>query len=64
MAAQLRLLTVEQLSELTGWKVATIRQKVWLRQLPYIKLGRSIRFKEAEILKLIEESSVAMAKAR
>jgi excisionase family DNA binding protein len=53
-----RLLTVEEVSRLTGWRPATIRQKVWRRELPYVKLGRSVRFKESEISHLIEGSSV------
>lgn len=53
-----RLLTVEEVSRLTGWRPATIRQKVWRREIPYVKLGRSVRFKEAEISRLIEGSSI------
>lgn len=51
-----RLLTVDQVARLTGWRPATIRQKVWRRELPYIKLNRSVRFKEDEIRKIIEGS--------
>ena len=53
-----RLLTVDQVAQLTGWRPATIRMKVWRRELPYVKLGRSVRFKESEISKLIEGSEV------
>ena len=53
-----RLLTVEDVSQITGWKPATIRQKVWRRQLPFVKLGRNIRFKEDDITHLIEQSVV------
>jgi excisionase family DNA binding protein len=53
-----RLLTVDQVARLTGWRPATIRMKVWKRELPYIKLGRSVRFRESEIQKLIEGSEV------
>jgi len=53
-----RLLTVEQVSRLTGWRPATIRQKVWRRELPYIKLGRSVRFRESEITKFLEGSAM------
>ena len=51
-----RLLTVDEVARLTGWRPATIRMKVWKRELPYIKLGRSVRFLESEIAKLIEGS--------
>ena len=53
-----RLLTVDEVAELTGWRQATIRQKVWRRKLPYVKLNRSVRFRESEIMKLIEGSAV------
>ena len=53
-----RLLTVDQVAQLTGWRPATIRMKVWRRELPYIKLGRSVRFKEDEIAKIIEGSAI------
>lgn len=53
-----RLLTVDQVARLTGWRPATIRMKIWRRELPYIKLGRSVRFRESEIMKLIEGSEV------
>ena len=58
-----RLLTVEEVSRLTGWRPSTIRQKIWRRELPYIKLHRSIRFREDEIAKLIEEGSVMPAQS-
>jgi len=53
-----RLLTVDQVARLTGWRPATIRMKVWRRELPYVKLGRSVRFKEDEINKIIEGSAM------
>jgi excisionase family DNA binding protein len=53
-----RLLTVDEVAELTGWRPATVRQKIWRRELPYVKLGRSVRFKEVEIQKIIESSTV------
>lgn len=53
-----RLLTVDEVARLTGWRPATVRQKVWRRELPYVKLGRAVRFKEESILKIIEEAEV------
>jgi len=53
-----RLLTVDEVARLTGWRPATIRMKVWRRELPYVKLGRSVRFKESEISKIIEGSAI------
>lgn len=53
-----RLLTVDEVARVTGWKPATIRQKIWRRELPYVKLGRSVRFKEEVINRLIEGSII------
>ena len=53
-----RLLTVDQVARLTGWRPATIRSKVWKRELPYVKLGRSLRFRADEISKIIEGSAM------
>jgi len=53
-----KLLTVDQVAALTGWKPGTIRQKVWRREIDYLKLGRSIRFKEETIKKMVENSEI------
>lgn len=53
-----RLLRVEQVAELTGWRPATIRAKILKRELPYVKLGRSVRISESIILRLIAESTI------
>jgi excisionase family DNA binding protein len=52
------LLTVSDVAYATGWKESTIRQKVWLREIEYIKLGRSIRFRPETIETLIEQGTV------
>jgi excisionase family DNA binding protein len=57
-----RLLTVDELAWVTGWKVATIRQKVWRRKLPYVKLGKSLRFRESDIARLIADAEVPASK--
>lgn len=59
-----RLLTVEEVARITGWKPATIRQKVWRREIAYVKLGRSVRFKEEVINKLIAGSEVPALASR
>lgn len=59
-----RLLTVDEVAKVTGWKPATIRQKVWRREIDYVKLGRNIRFKEEVIARLIEGSAVPALEVR
>lgn len=60
----IELLTVEDVARVTGWTEATIRQKCWRKELPYYKLGRSVRFKESEIIRIIEDSAVPALEAR
>lgn len=62
--AMTKLLTVDQVAAITGWKPATIRQKVWRRELPYLKLGRNIRFREQVITELIESSEIPALEVR
>jgi predicted DNA-binding transcriptional regulator AlpA len=52
-----RLLTVRDVAEITGWKEA-VRHKVWRREIEFVKLGRSIRFRAEVIDSLIEEAIV------
>lgn len=44
-----RLLTPEELAEYLGISVHTIYQMTSKRRIPYIKVGRLIRFSESEI---------------
>ncbi len=38
-----KLLTVREAEELTGRKAATWRKDIYLKKIPYVKLGRQIR---------------------
>jgi excisionase family DNA binding protein len=58
------LLTVREVACATGWKESTIRQKVWLREIEYIKLGRSIRFRPETIESLIQQGTVPVLPER
>jgi excisionase family DNA binding protein len=44
-----RLLTVAELAELVQVAPATIYQWAWLRRIPIVKIGRSLRF-DAEVI--------------
>jgi excisionase family DNA binding protein len=52
------LLNIEEFAAAVGWKPATVRQKVWRRQIDFIRMGRSIRFKPETVQKLIERGTV------
>jgi excisionase family DNA binding protein len=53
-----KLLNVDEFAAAVGWKPATVRQKVWRRQIDFVRMGRSIRFKPETVQKLIERGTV------
>jgi excisionase family DNA binding protein len=58
MAHDQRLLTVRQAAVYLATTPSTLYTKIWRRELPYIKLGRSVRFDIADLNTLIEGSRV------
>jgi excisionase family DNA binding protein len=52
------LLNVEEFAAITGWRPATVRQKVWRREVDFVRMGRSIRFKRETAEKLIERGTM------
>jgi excisionase family DNA binding protein len=52
------LMTVEQFADAVGLKPATVRQKVWRREIEFVRIGRSIRFKPETAEKMIEAGTV------
>jgi len=50
-----RLLTVAEVAERLGLKVATIRKMIFQRRIPVVKIGRSVRFKPEDIEKIVRE---------
>jgi excisionase family DNA binding protein len=58
MAHDQRLLTVRQAAIYLATTPSTLYTKIWRRELPYIKLGRSVRFDIADLNTLIEGSRV------
>jgi len=52
------LLNVQEFAAALGWKPSTVRQKVWRREIDYVKIGRSVRFKPETAERLIERGSV------
>jgi excisionase family DNA binding protein len=55
---EVRLLTVRQAAAYLGSTVATLYSKVWRREIPFIKLGRSVRFDVIDLDELIARSKV------
>jgi excisionase family DNA binding protein len=52
------LMTVEQFAEAVGLRPATVRQKVWRREIEFVCIGRAIRFKPETAEKLIDAGTV------
>ena len=59
-----KLLTVAQFAEEVGWKPATVRQKVWRREIEFVRVGRCIRFKRETAEKLIQTGTVPVLERR
>lgn len=53
-----KLLTVVEVADRLGLKQSTVRAKILKRVWPYIKVGRSIRFRESFIESIIDQGEV------
>ncbi len=50
-----RLLTLEQCEAITGRKISTWRKAIYRREIPYVRIGRSVRIPEEVIQDMIEK---------
>jgi excisionase family DNA binding protein len=53
-----RLLNAEQAAEYLGLQVDTIYRKARLRELPSVKVGRSLRFDLEALKRFIEQNTI------
>ena len=51
-----RLMTAKQVSELIEVKPATVYQWVHVGLIPYVKLGKCVRFKKDELFRWIDKN--------
>ena len=51
-----RLMTAKQVSELIEVKPSTVYQWVHLEMIPYVKIGRCVRFKKGELFRWIDKN--------
>lgn len=51
--------SITQLSEKLNLKISFIRQLVFRKQIPYLKIGKLVRFKESEIVDWLKQKEVA-----
>ena len=53
-----RLLNVEEAARYLGLKVDTVYKKARLRELPFVKVGRALRFDKQALDRLIEQHTI------
>lgn len=53
-----KLLTAKQVSELLEVKISTVYDWVYRDLIPYVKLGRLIRFKKNEIFRWVDSHTI------
>ena len=51
-----RLMTAKQVGELIEVKPATVYQWVHIGLIPYVKIGKSVRFKKDELFRWIDKN--------
>jgi excisionase family DNA binding protein len=55
---QQRLLTVQEAAHLLGVSVSTLYGWVWQRRIPFVKVGRALRFEQRDLEKFIQSNRV------
>jgi len=55
---EVRLLNVRDAARYLGTTPATLYTKIWRREIPFVKFGRSVRFDLKDLDALIEGSKV------
>jgi excisionase family DNA binding protein len=64
MKTQCKLLTIREAAEALRLKPSSLYQKIWRREIEYVKLGRNVRFRADQIEKMIDESTVPALEAQ
>ena len=57
-----KLLTIEEVAEILNVKVSWVRSAIFRREIPYVKVGNHVRFKEYDLLEWLEKNSVTQRK--
>jgi excisionase family DNA binding protein len=55
---EIRLLNIKEAARFLGTTDKTLYTKIWRREIPFIKIGRSVRFDLRDLEALIERSRV------
>lgn len=52
------LLSIEEASNFLSIKVSRLRTAVFRKEIPFVKIGRLVRFKQDDLLNWIEDNTV------
>jgi excisionase family DNA binding protein len=55
---EVRLLNVREAAKFLGTTDKTLYTRIWRREIPFIKIGRSVRFDVRDLEALIDQSRV------
>jgi excisionase family DNA binding protein len=56
--AEIRLMNIREAAHYLGTTPATLYTKIWRREIPFVKIGRSVRFDVKDLEALIERSRI------
>lgn len=56
---EIQLMTIEEASAFLNLKVSKLRKDIFMKTIPYYKIGSLIRFKKDELIKWVEEKVVS-----
>jgi excisionase family DNA binding protein len=59
-----RLLTVEEFAAALGLSPKTVRQWTWMRRVPFVRVGRAIRFRPETVDEIVNRGSVPALETR
>lgn len=59
-----KLLTTEEFADALGLSPKTIWQWTWKRSVPYVRVGRAIRFRPETVTEIINRGEVPAMEAR
>lgn len=59
-----KLLTTEEFADALGLSAKTIRQWTWMRKVPFVRVGRSIRFQPDTVEEILNRGTVPALEPR
>jgi excisionase family DNA binding protein len=61
---QRNLLTTEEFAAALGLSPKTVRQWTWMRRVPFIRVGRAIRFRPETVNEIIDRGTIPALEPR